>query len=543
MSGTKKGIVYLVGAGPGDPGLLTVRGQELLRRADVVVYDHLVSPRLLTECPPHATLIYAGKESDGHAARQPSINARLVREARAGKQVVRLKGGDPFVFGRGGEEALALASAKISYEIVPGVTSAIGVPAYAGIPVTHRSVASSVAIVTGHEDPTKRGSSIRWQHLATSCDTLVCLMAVNQLAAVVRALLRHGARATVPCAIIERGTEPAQRTLTATLGTIVSTARRAKVCPPAVLIVGDVVTLRRKLAWFERKPLFGRRILVTRTSEKAERFAEQLEALGAQVERLPAIELAPVAQNGLFRETVKEIPNADWVFFTSPEGVGWLTHMLKPYRKDLRWLSGCHIGAIGSTTAAAIEARGLHVDFVPRQFSQEGMLRDFPQRVSRGKRALIFSAQESRDVLINGLRRQGMRVMKVPIYRNVLPKALTSGVGTLFRKPFDIVTVTSASCVEHLFEALRSAKKTHLFRRLRFASIGPITSSRVRAHGGRVTVEATRSTIEGLIDAMVKRAKTRSLDSHHGLRPWTRSGFRPTGVCRGATPPGRGGAP
>ena len=498
-----------MGAGPGDPGLLTVRGQELLRRADVVVYDHLVSPRLLTECRGHTTFVYVGKESDGRAARQPAINARLVREARAGKQVVRLKGGDPFVFGRGGEEALALASAKISYEIVPGVTSAIGVPAYAGIPVTHRQVASSVAIITGHEDPTKGASSIRWQHLATSCDTVVCLMAVRQLPMIVHQLMRHGARGTTPCAVIEWGTTPAQRTVSGTLRTIIGMARRACVRPPAVLVVGAVVALRRKLKWFERKPLFGRRILVTRASEKAERFAKQLEALGAQVERLPAIELAPVAHNGVFREMVKDSPNADWVFFTSPEGVGWLTRMLKRHRKDLRWLSGCHIGAIGSTTAAAIEAHGLHVDFIPKHFSQEGMLRDFPQRVSRGKRALIFSAQESRDVLINGLRRQGMRVMKVPIYRNVVPKALTSGAGMLFREPFDFVTVTSASCVEHLYEALRAFGKAPLFRRLRFASIGPVTSHRVRAHGGRIAVEARRSTIEGLMDAMVKRARTR----------------------------------
>jgi uroporphyrinogen III methyltransferase/synthase len=503
------GRVYLVGAGPGDPGLLTVRGRELLRRADVVVYDHLVSPRLLKGCPPHARLVYAGKQSGGHVGTQPSINALLVREARAGKQVVRLKGGDPFVFGRGGEEALALARAKIRYEVVPGVSSAIGVPAYAGIPVTHRNLASSVAIITGHEDPAKRGSSIRWQHLASACDTIVCLMAVNQLAAVVRALLDHGARGAVPCAIIEQGTHPTQRTVTGTLQTIVAAARRDGVRPPAVLVIGEVVTLRRRLRWFERKPIFGTRILVTRASDKAEGFADQLEALGAEVERLPAIALAPVARNGLFRETVKEIPNADWVFFTSPEGVGWLSRMLKPYRKDLRWLSGCHIGAIGPMTASAVEARGLHVDFVPRRFSQEGMLKDFPRRLWAGKRALIFSAQESRDALITGLRQQGMRVTKVPIYRTVVPKALASGVGSVFREPFDFVTVTSASCVEHLFQALKAAGKARAFRRLRFASIGPVTSSRVRAHGGRVVVEAKRSTIDGLMEALVSRAGAR----------------------------------
>jgi uroporphyrinogen III methyltransferase/synthase len=231
--------------------------------------------------------------------------------------------------------------------------------------------------------------------------------------------------------------------------------------------------------------------------------------LGAAVERLPAIELAPVKSNGLFRETVKEIPNADWVFFTSPEGVGWCARMLKPYRKDLRWLAGCHIGAIGPKTAAAIEEHGLHVDFVPKRFSQEGMLQGFPRRLLSGRRALIFSAQESRDVLVAGLRRHGMKVTKVPIYRTVVPMALVKGASLLFREPFDFVTVTSTSCVEHLFHALKAAGKARLFRRLRFASIGPVTSSRVRAHGGRVVVEAKRSTIEGLIEALVRRRTAR----------------------------------
>jgi uroporphyrinogen III methyltransferase/synthase len=273
------------------------------------------------------------------------------------------------------------------------------------------------------------------------------------------------------------------------------------------LVVGEVARLRRQLKWFERRPLFGKRILVTRASDKADTFAEQLEALGADVEQLPVIELGPVKQNGLFRQAVREMPKADWVFFTSPEGIGWFARALKPYRKDLRWLSGCHIGAIGPKTAAAIEEWGLRVDFVPKQFSQEGILKDFPRRVLRGKRALILSAEGSREVLAQGLREQGMQVRKIPIYRTVAPRTVKGMVTALFQRPFDAVTVTSASCVEHLFEMLKASGKGPLFRRLRFASIGPVTSSRVRAHGGRVVVEANPSTIEGLVRALVRKRK------------------------------------
>ena len=520
----KAGKVYLVGAGPGDPKLITVRGQELLQQADLVVYDHLVSPRLLQMCAPQAKRVYVGKESgrpprpalrgrlDGgrsasrHTMSQRAINALLVRSAKAGKMVVRLKGGDPFLFGRGGEEAVELAKAGVSHETVPGITSALAVPAYAGIPVTYRGLSSSVAIITGHEDPTKPESAIRWDRVATACDTFVCLMGVATLPQVTRQLLRFGRRATTPCAVVEWGTTPRQRTVTGTLRTIAQKATRASIRPPAVFIAGEVVSVRRHLNWFETRPLSGRRILVTRASDKAGPFADQLEALGAEVVRLPAIELVPVKQNGVFRTTLNELPKADWVFFTSPEGIGWFSKMLKPYRKDVRLLSGCHIGAIGPKTAVAVEEAGLHVDFVPKQFSLEGVLADFPRRVLNGKRAVILSAEGSRDLLETGLRKRGMRVSKVAIYRTAIPKALLNGVAGMLQHPFDYVTVTSASCVEHLYQAVRAAGRPRLFRRLRFASIGPITSRAVRAHGGTVAVEAKSSTVEGLVDVMVKRS-------------------------------------
>ena len=488
--------------------MLTVKGQALLRQADVVVYDHLVSPAILRNCSSAAKRVYVGKEGSKPSTSQRAINALLIREARKAKTVVRLKGGDPFVFGRGGEEALDLVKAKVAYEVVPGVTSAIAVPAYAGIPVTHRDHASSLAIVTGHEDPTKPSSAIRWEHLAQGCDTIVCLMGVATLPGIVAKLQQHGRPLTTPCAVIAWGTWTKQRTVVATLGTIAQQIARAKIQPPAVLIVGSVVSLRRQLAWFESKPLMGRRILVTRASDKAAALTEQLEALGAEVEQLPAIELAPVASNGLFRQAIAKEEKPDWVFFTSPEGIGWFAKMLKPHRKDLRWLSGCHIGAIGAKTAAAIETCGVHVDFVPKQFSQEGMLEALPQRLLRGKRALIFSAKGSRDVLETGLRKRGARVIKVPIYRTIIPQALVSGIDALIQQPFDWVTVTSASCVEHLSQALEHVGKRRVFSTLRFASIGPVTSTTVRAHGGRVVVQARVSTIEGLVEALIRYRKS-----------------------------------
>ena len=482
----------------------------MLRQADVVAYDHLVAPQLLRLCPSRARMIYVGKEPKGSSGAQGGINRLLIREARAGKTVVRLKGGDPFLFGRGGEEALELAKAKVPFELVPGVTSAIAVPAYAGIPVTHRTLSSSVAIVTGHEDPDKPESALRWDRLATACDTIVGLMGVSTLPGTAAKLIRHGRAPSTPCAVIEWGTWPRQRTVTAPLRSIAAVAKRSGIRPPAILVVGNVVSLRRRLAWFERKPLFGARILVTRASEKAAALAEQLEALGASVEQLPAIELAPVKANGTFRDAVKAIPGADWVFFTSPEGIGWFSKMLKPYRKDLRVLSGCHLGAIGPKTAGALEERGLHVDFVPRRFSQEGMIDALPRRLLAGARGFIFSAQESRDVLEAGLRRRGMRVTRVPIYRTAIPAALRDHVAAMFREPFDYVTVTSASCVEHLTQALRAAGLGRLVPRQRFVSIGPVTSAAVRMLGGRVIVEARQSTIEGLIEALckAKRAST-----------------------------------
>ena len=504
----KIGRVYLVGAGPGDPGLITVKGREWLGRADVVVYDHLVSERLLEACPPGAMIIYAGKEKGRHAKSQAQINRLIVRQATAGKTVVRLKGGDPVLFGRGGEEALALAKAGIPFEIVPGVTSAIAVPAYAGIPVTHRNVASSVAMITGHEDPMKSSSAIRWDRLATATDTLVCLMGVSTLPHIARQLIRHGRARSTPCAVIEWGTLPQQRTVVGTLGTIAAACRRAGLKPPAVVVVGEVVRLRRTLDWNARKPLAGWRIVVTRPTDRADHAAHLLEAQGAQVIRLPAIALAPISPNGRFHRAIDGIERFDWVFFTSPDGIRWFRRLLAGERKDLRVLAGRRIGAIGPKTAAAIEQHGIHVDFTPATFSQEGMLAGLAHRRRlTGRQALILSAQDSRDVLERGLRRQGMQVVRLPIYRTVMPATLQQETRAVFSQPVDLVTATSASCVEHLAQALRQAGLGGRLRRLRIASIGPVTSRAAREAGARVAVEARTSTMDGLADAILSAAR------------------------------------
>ena len=508
---SSRGIVYLVGAGPGDPGLITVKGLQALKQADVVIYDHLVSERLLDHCRPAANIIYAGKEKSRHTKSQAEIERLLIRFAKAGKRVVRLKGGDPFLFGRGGEEAEALSKARVAYDVVPGVSSAIAVPAYAGIPVTHRAVASSVAMVTGHEDPLKTDTNLNWPQLATATDTLVLLMGVGTLRVTVEQLIRHGRAKTAPCAVIEWGTLPRQRTVAGTLSTIVRQCQGARVRPPAVIVVGEVVRLRKSLKWFERKPLFGQRIVVTRPTDRVDQLANLLEAFGAEVIALPAIQLAPVESNGLFRRALHEIDTFDSVFFTSPEGIQWFKRLLAKERKDLRILQGCHIAAIGPKTAASIEQQGVHVDYQPSTFSQEGLLAGLRHRRLDGKQALILSAKGARDVLEQGLQASGMSVVKVPIYQSVMPRQFVQQVRRVFARPPDWVTVTSSSCVDHLVAALRAARFARLIPTIQWASIGPVTSRTVRQHGGRVAIEARTATIEGLVDAMVKRGGHRGV--------------------------------
>ncbi len=503
MKPKRSGMVTLVGAGPGDPELITVRGKRLLSQADVVVIDRLVPRSLLAACRPDARIVDVGKSSGRGGGAQASINRLLIREAKAGRRIVRLKGGDPLVFGRGGEEALALAAAGIVCRVVPGVSSVFAVPAAAGIPVTHRGLASTVGILTGHEDEKKDRSSIRWPHVARAFDTLICLMAVKTLPSIVKQLLTQGRGSATPACVIERGTWPEQRRIIGTLGTIIQQVRKAAIQPPAILVVGEVVRLSRKLPASAALPLSGMRVLVTRSAEKATVLAERLQDLGAETETLPAIELTALPHSARFAAAVNRLHETDWVVFTSPEGIAWLVRALQRMRKDLRVLAGCHIAAIGEKTAEAVRGYGLHVDFIPKRFSQEGLLKAWPTGPKRWARAVLFCAEGSREVLSLGLRSKGYAVDKVPIYRAAIPALSKRAAGRILRQDFDAVTVTSASCVAHLKELMRAAGLSPRFSRLRFISIGPITSAAVKEAGGKVAAQAEVSTADGLIETVV----------------------------------------
>jgi len=365
------GMVYLVGAGPGDAGLITIRGLELLQRADVVVYDRLVDEGLLSNVRSDAELIYVGKSSGEHTVAQSEINKILVAKAKEGKSVVRLKGGDPMVLGRGGEEAEALVANKISFVVVPGVTSAIAVPEYAGIPVTHRGLAASFAVVTGHEDPTKGESSVDWGELACAADTLVCLMGMGNLAAIVDEILKGGRAPETPVALIRDGTTPRQRTVVGTLSTIVKKAERAKLKPPVVIVVGDVVKLRDKLAWFDNRPLFGKRVLVTRSRAQASAMSRLLAERGAEAVELAVVEIKELADTSELDDAVAHLQDYHWVLFTSANGVDAVWRRVRALGLDARSFGAARIGAIGPATAERLQELGLYADFISQEFTSE----------------------------------------------------------------------------------------------------------------------------------------------------------------------------
>ncbi|MBI4796643.1 MAG: uroporphyrinogen-III C-methyltransferase, partial [Deltaproteobacteria bacterium] len=367
-------MVYLVGAGPGDPGLITVKGRKVLRKAQVVVYDQLASPELLKEAPADAEIIYVGKKAGAHALPQEGINQLLVDKARAGLTVVRLKGGDPFVFGRGGEEALALAAAGLPFEVVPGVTAAVAVPAYAGIPVTHRGLASLVTFITGHEDPTKEASAIPWNVLAKTQGTLVFLMGVKNLADNCRRLVEGGRSPETPAAVIEKGTTLEQRAVTGVLGNIAAKAQEAAVKPPAILVVGEAVSLRESLKWWETRPLWGKTAVVTRTREQASALVALLAGAGARCLEVPTIDIGPPDDFAPLDQALGNLSRYKWVVFTSANGVTAFLNRLFAQGKDVRALGGAKIAAIGPATAQALREHGLVADVMPAQFKAEVLL-------------------------------------------------------------------------------------------------------------------------------------------------------------------------
>ena len=489
-----KGIVYLVGAGPGDPGLLTLRAQSLLARAEVVVYDRLVNPKILAYAAQRAESIFVGKASSRHTLPQDGINKLLVKLGKRGKMVVRLKGGDPFVFGRGGEEALALRKAGVDFEIVPGVTSAIAVPAYAGIPVTQRGYTSSLGIFTGQEDPTKEDTSIDWAKISTGLGTLVFLMGFENLEKITRTLVKHGRKSSTPCCLIQWGTLPKQRSVRSTLKDIVRAARENNFSAPAILVVGEVALLKKDIEWFEKKPLFGRSILVTVPSEESGRLCSMLEERGAGCVDFPLIEIQPLEDYYFLDSAIRCMAAFDWVIFTSRNGVRFFFERLAMAGKDARWLHRAKVAAIGPKTAEALKAGGIAVDTTPKEFRQEGLLERLKKTRVQGKKILIVRAQEARDVLPSGLRDAGASVSVVPAYRT---KLRDRGDAALL-KGCDLVTFTSSSCVEGFVKVFgkRYPKK------MSFASIGPVTSATCRSHGIKVAVEAKEYTLDGLAAAI-----------------------------------------
>ena len=496
----KIGRVYLVGAGPGDPGLITVKGLECLRQADVIVYDRLVNKNLLAHAKAGAEMIFVGKGPKGHAIKQGEINALLVQKAKEGNDVVRLKGGDPFVYGRGGEEAEALVEAGVPFEVVPGVTSATAVPAYAGIPVTHRGLTSSLAIITGHEDPEKEGSLLPWDKVA-GMGTIVFLMGMDNLSTIVEELIKHGRPSSSPIALIRWGATPQQQTLEGTLADIVKKADEVGFAPPVVGVVGDVVKLREKLRWYDNKPLFGKRVLVTRSRKQASALSALLAQEGAEPVELPTIEIKAIEENLPLREAIGHIDKYHWLIFTSVNGVEAFFKALKDTGKDVRALARVRTCAIGPATADAIKDQGLGVDLMPEDYLAEGILQAFGKKEIKGTRFLLPRAEGAREALAEGLRKLGAEVEEVSAYRAVSPRqSRDAPLKMLLRGEIDIVTFTSSSTASNLAQMLNG--RLEALEKPLIACIGPITASTVQKLGLRVDVTASKHTVPGLVKAL-----------------------------------------
>lgn len=529
----RKGVVYLVGAGPGDPGLITVKGLRCIQEADAIVHDRLASPELLGEARPEAQLVYVGKAASHHAMAQKDINRLLVELATQGKTVVRLKGGDPFVFGRGGEEAETLAAAGIPFQVVPGVTSAVAAPAYAGIPVTHRDFTSGLAVFTGHEDPLKAESAISWEKIATGVGTLVFLMGMENLPAIVERLTAHGRAPHTPVALVRWGTLPGQETLVGTLADIVEKAREAAFAAPVIIIVGEVVSLRERLRWFDNRPLFGKKVLVTRTREQASQLSALLRDRGAESVECPTIEVQPVEDFSEMDMALSRLAEYDWVIFTSVHGVESVLSRLQHLGRHPSVLGASRLAAIGPSTARALLSTGLPVAYQPKEYVAEAIVEGL-QGVE-GKRILLPRADIAREALATGLRGKGAVVDDLAAYRTVPPAGRAEGVlSRLAAGEIDAVTFTSSSTVRNFVALLERGTRREergpgpgqgprakgqgsrgesarseapgvadLLKGVKIACIGPVTSQTARELGLQVDVEAEEYTIPGLVQALV----------------------------------------
>jgi uroporphyrinogen III methyltransferase/synthase len=506
-----RGKVYLVGAGPGDPGLFTLRGRELLERAEVVIYDYLANEELLKLAPPEAERIYVGKKGGDHTVPQKGINEILVEKGRD-HLVVRLKGGDPFVFGRGGEEAQELVAHGIPFEVVPGVTAAVAVPAYAGIPLSHRDYTASMAFVTGHEREDKDDSKIEWEKLATAVGTLVFFMGVKNLPEICKHLVAHGRSPQTPVAVIRWGTTPEQRTVVGTLDDIAERVRAAQLKPPAITVVGEVVQLREELNWFEARPLFGRRIVITRAREQASDFKALLADLGAHCIEFPTIGIAPPPTWEHLDGAIGRLSSYDWTVFTSVNGVRCFMERLRAAGLDVRAFKGIKVAAIGPATAEALEKHGLKPDMVPREYKAEAVLEGLSGENLKGKRFLIPRAMVARDVLPDTLREWGVEVDVVPAYQTVLPSAMSADIMERLRAGgIDCVTFTSSSTVSNFFSLFDRDEILARLRGVAIASIGPITSQTAGEYGLKIDIQPADYTIRSLAQAICDYFSTRPL--------------------------------
>lgn len=514
-------MVYLIGAGPGDAGLLTVKAKEILESAEVVIYDKLANEKILNYAPPDSEKIYVGKTAGRHTLKQDEINKLLVEKGTEKKIVVRLKGGDPFVFGRGGEEAVFLRENKIDFEIIPGVTSAIAVPAYAGIPVTHRGVATSFAVITGHEDPTKPESTINWKKISTGADTLIFLMGMANLPQITAKLIEHGRDKETPVAVIHQGTKAAQKVLITTLEKVATDVEKNNFKPPAIFVVGEVVNLREKLTWFDKKTsellkntedaetilqvsknlnattgcnvtLLGKKILVTRTREQASKLTKKLEQLGAEVIEFPTIKISPPSDNFQSLDVaIKNLHSFDWIIFTSANGVEKFFERMKIFNFDARIFASSKVATIGSATAEKLSERGIIADLIPEEFRAESLIDALKDKVE-GKKILIARAEVAREILPRELEKFGAKVTVVAAYKTE-PAENSTQVESV-----DLVTFTSSSTVENFVATVGK----DFLSQTKTATIGPITAETLKKFGVDADIVAEEFTIAGLVEAI-----------------------------------------
>ncbi len=496
----RQGKVYIVGAGPGDPDLITVKGMKCLLKADVVVHDYLVGEEIVRRAGKNTRLVYVGKMGGNHSISQENLNHLLVEEALKGNTVVRLKGGDPFIFGRGGEEAEFLEEKGISFEVVPGITSAISVPAYAGIPLTHRRITSTLAFVTGHEDPDKIESRINWGKIS-SIETIVFLMGVRNLAGIASNLMENGRSPDTPVALIRWGTTPKQETLTTTLGNIAALAKKKNFSPPAVFVVGDVVSLRGKLGWFEKKPLFGKGVVITRPEAQAEELSALLRDEGARVISFPTIRIEPPERYDDLDRAIKNIEKYQWIVFTSANGVRFFFERFRKLRNDIRDLKGIKMGTIGPATRARLEGYGIRVDLIPKEYVSNSVVEAFREMNVAGAHILLPRAEIAGDTIPDGLSEMGAHVDVAIAYRTTRSGEDGETIRELMSNgEVDVITFTSPSTVINFMDIIGDG--TPIPNHIKIACIGPVTEDACRKAGLGVDIMQGPYSIPGLVNAI-----------------------------------------